>query len=796
MCSRRLFCLGLGILLCVFTGYQLAPYTHPSREFVAVSSAYSGIAAAVPKQVGRNEDEIEPNVAVIDIAAKRADDLQLRQSVLCTNNCNSSDIYRRLWLEARIAENSIIYQPSNDTDNPYQESIETNVVTKEFRVVLKVLAFNRLESLSRCLRSLAKADYGGDRVNIQIFIDHIRYDDAKGNETCKNVSVGETPFLESSELTSFLWRFFKRAHVHDAKVDLQGDTATARLVNISGLGQRRLADRTKDDMTMKTHEETERSGDEATPVAQNSTHDAPAAPRNSNSVKSGVVQLEEFHKILEFVDNFWWRHGTKEIHYRSQNVGLQTQWIESWWPTDLDEFAFIVEDDVEVSSLYYRFLRTVIATYYYNPEQYDSSVYGISLQRPRFVPGKRGFPLKFNSTKNLFRYPLVGTWGQLLFPKQWKEFRLWYDNHKSRGMKPVLEGMITNSWYKKLGERIWTPWFIKFAHSRGYFNLYTNFMNNLALSVSHREPGLNYNKSVGPDSQLIDKVEVGNDTMLWVMSPSKTLPQFDFCFRGMQSWSVATSLAELSPMLAAMEMNMSVLLVNTIGVNAVLVRNWLCHMERLGLRKFIILGDDNEFSRDLARRGYATVSAQVFSETETMVTPFRRDMVAVQAVYATLRLQYSVWLTRADTVWLENPFDNLGDIRERDIMGSQPLDSFHPALLYIRASQGLVHLWSKWVRSMSVLARELRSSSSRKHMSLWLDFQDFVTSNKNCHYLALPSSLSGSLKDIQMSKSNILASDKRLVLLSGLPAMGVVNMLKGAGLWAIDEDLACKRVHC
>jgi hypothetical protein len=37
---------------------------------------------------------------------------------------------------------------------------------------------------------------------------------------------------------------------------------------------------------------------------------------------------------------------------------------------------------------------------------------------------------------------MVGTWGQLLFPKPWKEFRLWYDEHKSKGIKPILEGMV------------------------------------------------------------------------------------------------------------------------------------------------------------------------------------------------------------------------------------------------------------------------------------------------------------------------------------------------------------------
>lgn len=64
---------------------------------------------------------------------------------------------------------------------------------------------------------------------------------------------------------------------------------------------------------------------------------------------------------------------------------------------------------------------------------------------------------------------------------------------------------MTTGWYRKLGERIWTPWFIKFVHAHGYFNIYTNFLHERALSVSHRDAGVNYGKTAGPDSYLLDE---------------------------------------------------------------------------------------------------------------------------------------------------------------------------------------------------------------------------------------------------------------------------------------------------
>lgn len=43
----------------------------------------------------------------------------------------------------------------------------------------------------------------------------------------------------------------------------------------------------------------------------------------------------------------------------------------------------------------------------------------------------------------------MGTWGQILFPKPWKEFRLWYDKNKAKGIRPFLEGMVLIYFLKK-----------------------------------------------------------------------------------------------------------------------------------------------------------------------------------------------------------------------------------------------------------------------------------------------------------------------------------------------------------
>ncbi|KAL6124690.1 hypothetical protein ACLB2K_077201 [Fragaria x ananassa] len=166
----------------------------------------------------------------------------------------------------------------NPNPNPNPNLSLHPQIPNSFTFVIKLLAFDRLDSLSRCLRSLAAADYLSDRVHLHLHIDHFALPDSD-------------------------------------------------------------ADR----------------------------------------------QLHESRGILDLVDGFRWSFGEKVVHYRTQTAGLQAQLLEAWWPSSDHEFAFVVEDDVEVSPLYYKFLRNLILNYYYNASNSRPYIYGASLQRPRKI---------------------------------------------------------------------------------------------------------------------------------------------------------------------------------------------------------------------------------------------------------------------------------------------------------------------------------------------------------------------------------------------------------------------------
>ncbi|XP_051142988.1 uncharacterized protein LOC127259604 isoform X2 [Andrographis paniculata] len=568
---------------------------------------------------------------------------------------------------------------------------------QNFTFIIKVLTFNRLSSLSRCLESLAKAHYDvGDTVHLHVFIDHFVLDS------------------------------------RNASAELE------KKLNLS-------------------------------------------------------------RKILEFVDGFDWAYGEKLVHYRTSNAGLQAQWLEAWWPGSDHEFAFVVEDDLEVSPLYYRFLKAVITNYYYNASNFSPSVYGASLQRPRFVPGKHGNKMLLENVPRVFLYQLVGTWGQLLFPKQWKEFRLWYDTHKTKGIKPTLEGMVTTGWYKKLGEKIWTPWFIKFIHSRGYFNIYTNFAHETALSISHRDAGVNYGKTAGPDSSLLDETSV--DSHFLELYPLRNLKRYDFCFKEVFPDRIARSSNDLESVLQSVQNDSSVVLVSLYRVPESIVRNMLCHFERLNIRNYILLGPASSFLLDLARRGHPVIDASQFSDVaqlaksvnfqDSSLELMKEILVGVYATRKGLELGYNIWLVDGNTlpVATDALLDSFGNKNEFYIGKIS-------RLLFVRSSSSTLKVLPEdFAYNVIILVDTLRKESVPEDRIVFSVVAKLLE-NQNIKFGNLDEMQLGLDVGIARGNQTLPTKNKFMFWPSQTESDAIPKQLANLHLWAVDGDSSCTGVIC
>ncbi|XVF04898.1 hypothetical protein REPUB_Repub05bG0124700 [Reevesia pubescens] len=576
--------------------------------------------------------------------------------------------------------------------NPHSIHTTTSIAPPTFSLTIKVLTFNRLYSLTRCLTSLSSAHYLPNHpIHLHIFIDHF-----------------------------------------------------------------------------------------------------PNQPQSNIDLK-----LQESLRILQFVDGFEWKWGQKMVHYRTTNVGLQAQWLEAWWPTSDDEFAFVVEDDLEFSPLFFKYLRALILNYYYNSSNFSPFVYGASLQRPRFVPGKHGSKKLLDSTSGLFLYQLVGTWGQLLFPKPWKEFRLWYDDHKAKDIKPFLDGMVTTGWYKKMGERIWTPWFIKFIHSRGYFNIYTKFPDEKSLSISHRDVGVNYVKTAGPDSQLLD-VNFLDSSFLQMKSLSN-MKWYDFCFREVVPGRVVRNLNDLESILPSVQTKGTVLLVSLFGASEAVTRNLLCHFERLNIWNYIFIGPANDFLFDLARRGHPVIDAGLFLNNirsyksmgiqETNARFMKDILLKAYVVKKSLELSYNTWVLDGNMVFVKNDLFLESIYSTDNFYSGESLDLF-----FVKNSPSALKVWTydflydvAAMVDKSSLPRDSRNFASL--IAKLLEMKGFRVKHIDWK--------SFGMKIGNQDQNQTLETNKKVVYWSReLDIDSIQKQLQELSLWVINNDCSCSAVVC
>jgi len=205
----------------------------------------------------------------------------------------------------------------------------------------------------------------------------------------------------------------------------------------------------------------------------------------------------------------------------------------------------------------------------------ESSIklFGISLQRQYLVPGlnaQTNTPIPDRSERmgrqltdtgeflyvppdprqpHPFLYQEVGTWGQLMFPKPWREFVRYYERIRSDGSQPALPGTIAEQWAKEVGtSSMWTPFHQRWAFETQSFTVYANLPFGLALSDSMRDRGVTISEDLGPSARIAKASELTGEGSAkchcadqspscvpgdhaWIIPPLVLLERYDMCFR-------------------------------------------------------------------------------------------------------------------------------------------------------------------------------------------------------------------------------------------------------------------------
>jgi hypothetical protein len=348
----------------------------------------------------------------------------------------------------------------------------------------------------------------------------------------------------------------------------------------------------------------------------------------------------------------------------------------------------------------------------------------------------------------------------------------------------------TTGWYKKMGERIWTPWFIKFVHSRGYFNIYTNFLKERALSVSHRDAGVNYGKNVGPDSTLLDGKNL--DFNLWELQPLKKLKWYDFCFNEVRPGRVVRKLSELVHVLKSVQLKSTVVLVSLYSIEERFARNLICHLDKADMQNYIFLGDKSEFLDDIAHRGYPVIDGIGFLQSIKMssfIGSAKETLVKSYVIKACLDLGYNLWLQNGNMIPLGSkliePSDQSVDFFSADV-----------GLMFIRNSVESKKAWNEHTMSrVQVICTSSDFSASLNQKNVFPILTEVLANGAG----AKLGKLGEEMRVIELgpNTSNKSISEGNVLFWShSMASDSVQKQLEKMDLWLIDSDSSCSAVVC
>jgi hypothetical protein len=258
-----------------------------------------------------------------------------------------------------------------------------------------------------------------------------------------------------------------------------------------------------------------------------------------------VIHMEQSADSLtrDMAQSFKFRHGNKKVRHRIRKGGLMPAIVESWYPSDNHNYGVLLEDDIELSPLFYAWSKYNILKYRYTSQERQVAyghIYGVSLYSPRnleLLPeGRRPFdpePVLEQggySKRAPYATQIPCSWGAVYFPEHWREFhtylteRIAKEENDWKGYYNItVPGSRSERWKKS-----WKKYFIELVYLRAYVMVYPNFDQFESFSTNHLEFGTHV-QSNGRTKSKLDQFQVPlmqHDTILEQL-PNGNLPAFN-----------------------------------------------------------------------------------------------------------------------------------------------------------------------------------------------------------------------------------------------------------------------------
>ena len=195
-----------------------------------------------------------------------------------------------------------------------------------------------------------------------------------------------------------------------------------------------------------------------------------------------VVSIDECNKsndVQAVADAFEWKHGKKIVRRYPERQGLKKHIIACGDLSEEYGAVIILEDDLYVSPMFYKYVQNAHEQYKDNPKIAGVSLYTnhVSLfNNYKFTPEKGKYD-------NYFGQYII-TWGESWTAEQWKKYKNWYlsTNDTLPRVNDRMPAEIS-TW-----DRSWGKFFISFMveHDLYYIMPYTALSTNFSEQGEHR----------------------------------------------------------------------------------------------------------------------------------------------------------------------------------------------------------------------------------------------------------------------------------------------------------------------
>ncbi|KAF8631855.1 hypothetical protein AX15_002125 [Amanita polypyramis BW_CC] len=256
------------------------------------------------------------------------------------------------------------------------------------------------------------------------------------------------------------------------------------------------------------------------------------------------INLEQAsdQETMKIVNSFSWNYGAITIHHRVIHGGLLPAVVESWYPHTNHTYALLLEDDVELSPLFYAWIKMSILRYRYRDKRNRSpQLFGVSLYQQKNMELPLDGRRHFNARALFQRHdldpstpylsPVPCSWGAVYFPEHWREFHDYIAIRLSESALDIEQKIVpnvrSNNWAKS-----WKKYFIELVFLRGYVMLYPNFNSYISLSTNHLEVGshVKYRTKEKQDMFLLPLMKIPripSEELGILELPNETLPFFE-----------------------------------------------------------------------------------------------------------------------------------------------------------------------------------------------------------------------------------------------------------------------------